>query len=167
MARLGRWITDDGEQVFAGNTTPQFDDILSQVPPPVGSTIQRQIGHVDVWLTAPPGSVQNYQMRLACHSLGGLAQLDDVTANDFPRNFLWRTALGLYREHWDPHERRHWARNSVSWDVDGDRILTASNPTFRFACQPTGVPRSDGFFVVTWTTRTWVKWPNGVTPPGI
>lgn len=167
MARLRRWIHEDGENVFAGDTTPQFNDLFDAVPPPVGSTVQRTIGHVDIWLAAPPGSVQNYAFNLAVHSLGGLAQLNDATANQFPRNFLWRTRLGLYLEHWDPQRERHWARNSVSFDVDGDRILTAANPMFRFAMQPTGVPRSDGFFVVTWTVSCTVLWPNGITPPGI
>lgn len=167
MARLRRWIYADTEMVFSGSTAVQTRSLTLDVPPPVGSTVQRIVGHVDVWLAAPPGSPQNYQMRLAAHHLGSGASLDDGTANSFPRAFLWWTALGLYTEHYDPSRDRSWARNSVSFDVDGDRILTASNPSFRFAAQPTGVPRSDGFFVVTAAFRTLVLWPDGVTPPGV
>lgn len=159
MARAGRWVYDDGEFVISGSPTVQADDILNFLAPPVNSTVRRIIGQVDVWLAAPPGSVQNYQMRLAVHQLGQLASIDEATANDFPNRFPWRAALGLYTEHWDPINERWWARNSIRFDVDGDRILTASNPTLRFAAQPTGVPRSDGFFVVTWSTRTFVSDP--------
>lgn len=167
MARVGRWIFADTEMVFSGAPSIQTRSLTLDVPPPVGSTVQRIIGSVDVWLAAPPGSPQNYQLFLACHHLGAGAALDDGTANGFPRAFLWRSALGLYVEHYDPVRDRSWARNSVRFDVDGDRILTASNPSFRFAAQPTGVPRSDGFIVVTATFRTWVKWPEGQTPPGV
>ncbi len=167
MARVGRWIFADTEMVFSGSTAVQTRSLTLDVPPPVGSTVRRIIGHVDVWLAAPPGSVQNYQMRLACHHLGAGASLDTGTANSFPRAWLWRTALGLYIEDYDAQRDRNWARNSVSFDVDGDRILTASNPSFRFAAQPTGVPRSDGFFVLTAAFRTWVLWPEGQTPPGV
>lgn len=159
MARPGRWVFDDGEFVFSGATTVQSDDILNLASPPAGSTVRRVIGQVDIWLTSPPGSVQNYQMRLAVHQLGALASLSEATANDFPNRWPWRAALGLYQENWDPRNERYWARNGIRFDVDGDRILTASNPTYRFAAEPTGVPRSDGFFVVTWSTRTFVLDP--------
>lgn len=158
MARPGHWIYDDNEMVFT-STTVQADDILGGGSHPVGSTVRRIIGHVDVWLVAPVNSIQNYQLRIAVHQLGAAAALDEATCNSFPNRFPYRTALGLYQENWDPIRKRYWARNSVSFDVDGDRILTASNTTLRFACQPTGVPRFDGFWVVTATTRVFVSDP--------
>lgn len=167
MARKRRWCYATTEMIFSGSTTPQTRSLTLDVGPPVGSTVQRIIGRVDVWLAAPPGSVQNYQLRLACHHLGAGASLDEGTANSFPKAFLWWTALGLYVEHYDPSRDRSWARNSIDVDVDGDRILTSSNPSFRFAAQPTGVPRSDGFIVVTAAFRTLVLWPEGQTPPGV
>jgi hypothetical protein len=167
VARLRRWVYADTEMVFSDVTTPQTRSLTLDASPPVGSTVQRIIGHVDVWLVAPIGSVVNYQLRLACHNLGAGASIDDGTANSFPRAFLWWTSMGLYMEHWDPIRRRYWARNSVSFDVDGDRKLTASNPSFRFAAQPTGVPREDGFIVVTADFRTIVLWPDGITPPNL
>lgn len=165
--RQGRWIYADTEMIFSGSTAVQTRSLTLDVPPPVGSTLQRIVGHVDVWLAAPPGSPQNYQLRLAAHNLGAAANIDSGTANNFPRAFLWRTALGLYVENFDERRDRSWARNSVSVDVDGDRKLTASNPSVRFAAQPTGVPRTDGFIVITAAFRTFVLWPEGIVPPGV
>jgi hypothetical protein len=159
LARPGKWIYLDSENVFSGSTATQAVDILQLAPHPVGSTVRRIIGHVDVWLVMPPGSVPNYKLRIAVHQLGGAAGLDDSTLNGFPDKVPYWTTLGLYTENWDPQARRYWARNAVSFDVDGDRKLTAANTTLRIAFQPTGVPRSDGFWVVTWETRCFVSDP--------
>lgn len=158
MARPGRWIYDDNEFLIT-STAVQADDILGGASHPAGSTVRRVIGHVDAWLQAPPGSVQNYLLRVAVHQLGAAADIDEGTANAFPSRFPYRTTLGLYATQWDPQRQAFWYTNSVSFDVDGDRILTASNPTLRLAVQPTGVPRSDGFIFVTASTRTFVSDP--------
>lgn len=158
MARPGKWIYDDNEMLVT-STTPVADDILGGGTHPVGSTVRRIIGHADVWLAAPPGSVPNYQLRIAVHQLGAAANIDEATANSFPKAFPYRTALGLFATQWDPINERFWYTNSVSWDVDGDRILTASNTTIRLAVQATGVPRSDGFIFVAATTRVFVSDP--------
>lgn len=158
MARPGKWIYDDNEFLIT-STAVQADDILGGGLHPTNSTVRRIIGRVDAWLKAPPGSTLNYQLRVAVHQLGAGASLDEATCNSFPNRFPFRTAIGLYQANYDPQDDVHWDRQSFNFDVDGDRILTASNPTLRLAVQTTGVPRADGFIFVTATTRTFVSDP--------
>lgn len=159
MARPGKWIYSNPEIVFTTSGAVQANDILAGGSHPVGSTVRRIIGQVDVWLAAPFNSTQNYLMRLAVHQLGAGASLDSGTCNSFPNRFPWWAGCGLYLENWDPVKNRYWARNTIRFDVDGDRKLTSSNTTLRFAAHPTGMPRFDGFWVVTASIRTFVSDP--------
>ncbi len=157
MARPGRWIYNDFEWVFT-TTAVQADDILNGLAP-VGATVRRVIGRVDVFLNAPFGSVPNYVMKLAVHQLGALAGVNTDTANANQNRYPWYHSMGLYTEFWEPFVGRYRMVRSVQFDVDGDRILTTSNPTLRMAAQPTGVPREGGYFVVTAFTRTFISFP--------
>jgi hypothetical protein len=157
MARPGRWIYGDTEMVFT-SVGVQAVDILQGLAA-VGSTVRRIIGRVDVFLNAPYNSTPNYVMRMAVHQLGAAAGVNTATANANQNRYPWYHSMGLYTETFHELPNRYRMVRTVEFDVDGDRKLTASNPTLRLAVQPSGVPRFDGYFVVTAFTRVFISFP--------